>query len=308
MNRIHVSEKWGVLLITSTIILGCILITAFCFRQSDAYQIVLPAVSMDEAKKMEKGGECYVVYQSKGGDTDKIKTGRYYWKDGVKKEILLIGNDPADGLSNIFNTHKNRFVVKGYIHKGLSEKMGRLVFYVDSWNFISPITRDYGPREYRPDQRFFYPKKFLDEYDVKSGDYTALLPLDVFVLDDFESSYYLEQDGYYRITPWWNGSALVWFVGDIEKGIVVELKGDLPEYSLDDCLLKNTESIYKTYWNSFIVKGKLEEGTKGNRILEVYRWWLCTPFFQHGDKVVGSDSHVGFADSDLKAGIYKNYR
>lgn len=308
MTKFIRKKKWNIIIITLIIICGCILILLFYFRQLDVYQIVLPAVSIDEAKKMEKEGECYVVYQSKGGDSDKIKTGRYYWKDGVKKEILLIGNDPADGLSNIFNTHKNRFVVNGYIHEGLSKKMGCLVFYVDSWNFIRPITRDYGPREYRPDQRLFYPKNFLDEYDVKSGDYTALLPLDLFVIDDFESTYYLEQEGYYRITPWWDGSSLLWFVGDMEKGMMVELKGDLPEYSLDNCILKNTESIYRTFWNSFIVKGKLEESTKGNRILEIYRWWLCTPFFQHSDKVVGSGSYVGFTDSDLKAGIYKNYR
>lgn len=87
----------------------------------------------------------------------------------------LGGRSPALELSYIFHDleiKENTFLVKGRIDKERSEHNGCPTLNVESWYLIAPIKRRYGHREYREEQRWFYPEDYLDLYDLEQGDYT----------------------------------------------------------------------------------------------------------------------------------------
>lgn len=135
--------------------------------------VVLPALDRAYAEGMVKDNECYIV---RGANPEEFGTGGWYYIDGKeKKKIMLGGRNPAHELSNIFvDSDFNSFLVKGRIDEKLTQFNGCPTLIVESWYIIAPIKRDYGPREYRREQRFFYPRDYIDTYDLEQGDYVPL--------------------------------------------------------------------------------------------------------------------------------------
>ena len=136
------------------------------------YNVVLPAISRAHAEGMVKENECYIVRLK---DPERMREkGGWYYMDGRKKiSMRLGGRNPALELSDIFqDPDRNTFLVKGRIDEEWTQRNGCLTFNVESWYLIAPIKRDYGPRYYRDEQRWFYPEDYLDLYDLEQGDYT----------------------------------------------------------------------------------------------------------------------------------------
>jgi len=137
------------------------------------HDVVLPAISKAHAQGMVKENECYIV---RVANSEEFEKGGWYYMDGKKKiRMLLGGRNPAFELSDIFlYADQNSFLVQGEVDEARTQSNGCLTLEVKNWYLIAPIKRDYGYREYRKEQRFFYPKDYLDVYDVEQGDYTPL--------------------------------------------------------------------------------------------------------------------------------------
>ena len=332
MNRIkYILEGWFIIIV----------ITMSLVKKINIFQpkeVVLPAISMDMARGMVKEKECYIV-RITDSDKDEFDFSYWYYRDGTeKKSIFLMGNRPDDELSYIFmEPERNSFLVKGYVHEGLTDyfkEYKKLVFIVEEWYLIAPIKRDYGPEDYRQEQRLFYPRSYLDTYDVEQGDY---YPTDAYDLTwERTRDYYLEQDGFYKIRSRWNGSELEWFLvydeadlvkdnsGKIryfEKGYAdadgyaeekIYIEGNSPEYLLDmDALAEEYDDQECT--NFFMVKGDLRDNEDGIGRLEIYKWWIGTPFYIKNDSGYRINERwinkrYGFSRSDIETGIYKSYR
>ncbi len=321
------------------ILAGCLAIIVAGWslvKKADIFQpkeVVLPAISKDMARGMVKEKECYIV-RITDSDKDEFDFSYWYYRDGIeKKSIFLMGNCPDNELSYIFmEPERNSFLVKGYVHEGLTDyfkEYKKLVFIVEEWYLIEPIKRDYGPEDYRQEQRLFYPRSYLDTYDVEQGDY---YPTNTYDLTwERTRDYYLEQDGFYKIRSRWNGSELEWFLvydevesvkdnsGKIryfEKGYAdadgyaeekIYIEGNSPEYLLDVDVLAN-EYDKQECTNFFMVKGDLRDNEDGIRRLEIYKWWINKPFYLKNDFGCWVNEKYGFSRSDIEAGIYKSYR
>ncbi len=299
-------------------------------KKADIFQpkeVVLPAISKDMARGMVKEKECYIV-RITDSDEDEFNFSHWYYKDGTeKKSIFLMGNCPNDELSYIFmGPERNSFLVKGYVHEELTDylkKYKKLVFIVEEWYLIEPIKRDYGQEDYRQEQRLFYPRNYLDTYDVEQGDY---YPTETYDLTwERTWDYYLEQDGFYKIRSRWNGSELEWFLvyddmesakgnggkmryfedGHAEKRIYIE--GNSPEYLLGEDVL-NREYDDPRCRDFFMVRGDLKDNGDGIERLEIYKWWIDIPFRYKNDSGDWINVRNGFSRSDIEAGIYRSYR
>ena len=310
------------------IIIGCFVLVFFLFfvRKINIFQpqsVVLPAITKDIANGMLKENECYIVRVE---NTEYFDIDGWYYLDGAeKKPVILIGRHPINELSYIFReANRNSFLVKGYMNEELTQYHNKSVFCVEEWYLIAPIKRDYGQADYREEeQRFFYPKNYLDAFDVEQGDYYPTHTYDL--IWDRSESYYLKQEGYYKIRSRWNGSELEWFLvydkiysgengggemrhfedGHVEKKIYIE--GNSPEYLLGATILNKGYNDQKCR-DYFIVKGKMENNEDGVEQLEIYKWWIKTPFIHEDNSGIKIKSSNGFSRSDIEAGIYKNYR
>ena len=312
---------------------GCFLIIViglFLAKKANIFQpkeVVLPAISRDIANGMVKENECYIVRITDSYE-EEFKFSKWYYMDGTeKKSIFLMGNCPNDELSYIFmGPERNSFLVKGYVHEELTDylkKYKKLVFIVEEWYLIEPIKRDYGQEDYRQEQRLFYPRNYLDIYDIEQGDY---YPTNTYDLTwERTWNYYLKQDGFYKIRSRWNGSELEWFLvyddmesakgnggemryfedGHAEKRIYIE--GNSPEYLLGEDVLNNEYDDQECN-NFFMVRGDLKDNGDGIERLEIYKWWIDIPFRYKNDSGDWINVRNGFSRSDIEAGIYRSYR
>ncbi len=315
-------------MIKKLVLAGCFVFVIFtCFlgiKNINIFHtksVVLPAISKDIANGMIKDGECYIVQIA---DPETFDLSRWYFIDGKeKKPVLLVGQRPDDELSYIFKEpERNRFLVKGYVEEQLSIYHSKLVLFVEEWYFIEPIKRDYGQDDYRQEQRFFYPKSYLDAYDVEQGDYDPISTYDL--IWDRSEDYYLNQDGYYKIRSRWNGRELEWFLvydemdPENDKKLEVRYLGDgyeekvyivgnSPEYLLGAAILNNgyDDEMCRDF---FIVKGSLEEDEDGILHLEIYKWWINNYFIHKDEAGYKIKTGSGFDRDDIQTGAYKRYR
>lgn len=272
-------------------------------REANSLPVALPAIEMRYAKRMVKKDECYII---KVANPEKMQGRYFYEENGEKKLIVLLGKDPWQELSYVFKEpEQNKFLVKGCTNKEFSEYVNELVFYVEDWEIVQPVKRAYGYKEYRPEQRSYYPNDCLDEYDIINGDYTPIVYYDIFMKES-EGNYYLKQKDYYKIEPRWNGESLKWYLIEEENETPISLNGNLPEYCFGDTILKNNRSEEdKGDNNYFIVKGALD---RNGKILEIYKWWLGVPLSYNDSNFDRNGSSYGFNHKELEMGIYKRYR
>lgn len=313
-----------VLIAVFMLITGCFFIIKG--QESDTHSVILPALDKARAEGMVKEAECYIVWLHEYED---FGAPFCYEENGQQKPIFLIARDPRYELSYIFEEPgRNKFLVKGYRHEGISEDAGMMVFYVEDWYLIEPIKRDYGPKDYRVNQRTAYPERYLDSYDLEQRDYLPIKQFDL-TISGLEAEYYLKQDGYYKIRSRWNEDKLEWFLveeqidfqqniddtaryftdasGNTVKETKISLTGNLPEYLLHPTILNNSYEEEERY-HYFIVNGRFGDAQDRKHELEIYKWWIAIPIPRHDAAVIGSGSEFGFNRLDIEAGVYKNYR
>jgi len=156
------------------------------YLRQTSYAPVLFGISPDEARK---------IYDSQAGwfivENDLGATGLGYSiacgaNEGA--DVYLTGRCPEMQLSRTFFLSKqNSFLVKGIehnIHNIGVELLGDLcnayTVECEEWLIITPIERDYQYSSKSQKERWFYPKEYIDEFDVKNWDFreygTPLFP------------------------------------------------------------------------------------------------------------------------------------
>ncbi|MCM1263506.1 MAG: hypothetical protein NC313_12390 [Butyrivibrio sp.] len=107
---------------------------------------------------------------------------RYIISEGEDEgiEVKLEGITPMTGLSDVFDCSDNEFLVYG-LEKNIEKKTtnaGSMEYItepytivVEGWEIVTPIYRDYT---YSQHERIFYPKKYIDNYDLEHGDYKII--------------------------------------------------------------------------------------------------------------------------------------
>lgn len=165
-------------------ILGsCILVMAGIFAggillfQSKTNQIQAGIKREIADEKCVENDNCYMVKFS--GEN----TGLFYViSEGSDKgiEVELEGDTPLHSLSNVFRNSGNEFLIYGY-EKNIENKtdnpsavedfINPYTIVVERWEIITPIYRDYT---YSSHSRVFYPKRYIDRYDLEHEDYKAM--------------------------------------------------------------------------------------------------------------------------------------
>lgn len=223
----------------------------------------------------------FIVYFKKGFFDD---AATLYYFDGKKRgPVILTGKNPFEmhshnGNAAIFcGKADNQFLVKGEIEEQYKNIVEEAVIKVESWDIIYPIKRVYID-EYT--HRYLYPKNFIDDYDVKRGDF---IPDTIGnkALYYFEVEYYLDNEtGYLLVTPKKENEEIQWYL--CEDGIPneyqeltekIQLSGNYPgkEYDkfLNEKVYENEagEDGYRHCRNFLLIKGKYE-----NEMFEVESW------------------------------------
>ncbi len=139
---------------------------------------VKKAISMEEALDKFDNKEYFII---KSGEEVPGSAFELGYGENENAWIILKGNNPQKYLSNnilLVPPLPNYFLVYGRQRKAKSpeetysdyedKEVFEYVIDVKSWDIIAPIKRDYT---YSKHVRWFYPKKYLDIYDVKHKDY-----------------------------------------------------------------------------------------------------------------------------------------
>lgn len=249
------------------------------FQKENASVEAISYLSALEKVYMED--DYYIVYSKKGLFDD---TATQYYFDGKKRgSVILTGKDPYEmhswnGNVAIFcGAAKNKFLVKGKIEEQYQDIVEDTVIKVELWNIIYPIKRFYID-EY--DHRYLYPTNFIDDYDVKRGDYIPDTIGDK-ALYFFEAEYYLNNEAeYILVSPKKENGEIHWYIcedgipDDLEVLVKkIELSGNYPGKEYDKLLVEKVyedeagEDGYRHYRTFLLMKGKYE-----NEVFEVESW------------------------------------
>lgn len=223
----------------------------------------------------------FLIYFKKGFFDDVAI--EYYFDGKKRKPVILTGKNPLEmhsenGHAAIFcEEADNQFLVKGKIEEQYQDIVEETVIKVESWDIIYPIKRDYMD-EYS--NRYFYPSNFIDDYDVKRGDFIPDTIGDK-VLYFFEAEYYLNNEaGYILVSPKKENVEIHWYI--CEDGIPdnlevltkqVRLSGSYPKEEYDkflDEIVYEDEAGEDGYWHYrtfLLMKGKYE-----NEVFKVESW------------------------------------
>lgn len=167
------------MMILGSCILGMagIFVGGILLFQSKTNQIQAGIKRETAVEKCVENENCYMVKFS-GANTGLF----YVISEGSDKgiEVELEGNTPLHSLSNVFRNSGNEFLIYGY-EKNIENKtdnpseiedfINPYIIAVEKWEIITPICRDYT---YSSHSRIFYPKRYIDLYDLEHEDYKAM--------------------------------------------------------------------------------------------------------------------------------------
>ncbi len=302
----HKREK--VICLSLIIVLICVLLYSIG-KLSHTYKPVKIAVSKKEARQYLEEEGYFIIYYKYIKPVCCESKWILYYTDGEKKgPVVLIGNNPYtmyDLDNTIFSSKQNKILVKGTIEENYSQYARETVICVDEWEIIAPIKREYslGNRiEYKYDYRLFYPKDYIDEYDVKKGNF---IPNTVGqqILQWFETDYLLEtEENYYIIESNKVGNEIKWYLLNIGKEKLDEereiiMTGDSPELHFSDVMLEGS-GISGMY---FLVKGNYQEN---NNTLEIEQWQIESSIWRDTYDSERQCSKYYLDENDIKVGNY----
>ncbi|MDO5095764.1 MAG: hypothetical protein Q4D65_04315 [Peptostreptococcaceae bacterium] len=98
----------------------------------------------------------------------------YVFSSGeFKGKYVNLDDSPYRNLKNIFFRNAN-FLIEAEEIRPIYESASEIIcpasyeITVKNWKIVYPIFRDYT---YTPHERWFYPKSYIDQYDLDHGDY-----------------------------------------------------------------------------------------------------------------------------------------
>jgi len=158
-------------------IISAAIVMKYFFDTSHA--IVLAGVSLQDAQQKVAENNLYIIVEPEHGATGAEFVIAYGEHKGSEIELSL--NSPSAMLSNIFFLSKNNlFLIKTNGNNQNAQNFGIpfdsaypniYTIEVEEWRIITPIKRDYQYRMRGQQSRWFSPKYFIDQFDVKNGDY-----------------------------------------------------------------------------------------------------------------------------------------
>lgn len=171
------SNKRNVTIMAVCTILVVIGVLLALMKQISKYESALTGISLAEAQNICDSQPGWFIVETSDGATGTLYLIAYGKSQGA--DVELTGRCPSSQLSNIFFlSRKNSFLVKGSeqniqnIGIEFSEALPDIyTIEVDSWSIIVPIQRDYQYRTQNQKGRWFYPRNYIDEFDVTNGDY-----------------------------------------------------------------------------------------------------------------------------------------
>lgn len=138
---------------------------------SNSYRPVLYSVSGYEAEKRLNSEKNYYLISTidcSGGTEFVFSSGE------LKGEYVKWKNSPLKHFETVFLLREQTFLVDVEEIRSISESSSEVIcprsyeITAKSWQIVYPIYRDYT---YTPHERWFYPKSYIDQYDVNHGDY-----------------------------------------------------------------------------------------------------------------------------------------
>lgn len=154
----------GLLIVSFLVMLGIII-----YHHSTKYPAVRSAISQNEATKLQDDEVYFIVTPTSKWTT---ATGwMLKYQNDTGEEIYIKGNAPQNELSDVLYDSSNTFLVKGEFISGLSEEDGISFIQAESWEIIYPVSRNYDLPNAPAKTRFFYPKGYIDEFDIENKDY-----------------------------------------------------------------------------------------------------------------------------------------
>ena len=158
-----------------SLLLLTVAVFAFVNFKTNEFEMVLGAISFADAKSMAESQQNTHIVQvnySTGCDYQ-VLIDEDSWV-GVR---LTGENTPGEYLGNAILANENKFMIFGKLQE-IEEKddvdiMGENQYSleVENWAILAPIKRDYTYSKHGK-SRFFYPKSYLDKFDLDSGDYS----------------------------------------------------------------------------------------------------------------------------------------
>lgn len=152
------------------IVVSCFLISFTFYNikcKTDVYPVIKKGINKREAIERIEGDQNYYIIQPELWTTSRgWKIIRNEKITDKIEDVEVIGNDFRYILTSmVLLNEKNTFLVYGDFDK--REKSLR----IESWEFITPIIRDYEHKNKGASHRKKYPKGFVDQFDVDNGDY-----------------------------------------------------------------------------------------------------------------------------------------
>ncbi len=154
------------------ILITPIIICTYIYIKDTSYGLVKKGISMKEAESLVLEDSSYYIVR-----VDSIGIGKGFEclsGEYKGKYVRILGNkSPSFTCSNeIEYVDNNSFLIKA---KKIEDKNVEDIYYpteldlyCESYEFITPIHRDYT---YSKHGRMFYPKEYIDEYDALHNDY-----------------------------------------------------------------------------------------------------------------------------------------
>ncbi len=149
-----------------------LIIYAYIYIKDMSYALVKNGITMDEAESLVSKDNSYYIVK-----VDSIGIGKgYECLSGMYKGkyVRIIGDEsPSFTCSDVIEyVDDNKFLIKTLkVEKKFTEDIyypSELDLYCESYEFITPICRDYT---YSKHERIFYPEDYIDGYDLLYMDY-----------------------------------------------------------------------------------------------------------------------------------------
>ncbi|MGY3777661.1 hypothetical protein [Isobaculum melis] len=146
-----------------------LIVSVIHYQDATKYPAVRTAISRNEATTLQDDETYFIVTPTSKWTT---ATGwMLKYQNDTGEEIYIKGKAPQNELSDVLYDSSNEFLVKGELISGVSEKNGVAFIQAESWEIIYPVRRNYDLPNAPAKTRFFYPKGYIDEFDVENQDY-----------------------------------------------------------------------------------------------------------------------------------------
>lgn len=147
----------------------------YSFVRDMRYGAVKEAISLEKALSLAQKPNYHLLEVQKPVGFKEFRF--FVGKNGEQGEYAELHPFLGDSLGHVLTPQGSLFLIRaqrceklpqGFCSKQYAANEIRYRIFVEDWEIVEPIHRDY---EYQDHGRWFYPKGYIDEYDLLYGDY-----------------------------------------------------------------------------------------------------------------------------------------